>query len=135
MSPSAPAPDLEIQLARKDIELGRLQETNLRLEEQARQTVEASRKELTTLREKLAAETQKAEQLTRELSALPPVAEIDAMKRRLHVLQALDTSAEQSNLTSDDSVERLFREKAHQISRSASLMLCSCALRRARRRG
>lgn len=112
MSPSAPAPDLEIQLARKDIELGRLQETNLRLEEQARQTVEASRKELTTLREKLAAETQKAEQLTRELSALPPVAEIDAMKRRLHVLQALDTSAEQSNLTSDDSVERLFREKA-----------------------
>lgn len=34
------------------------------------------------------------------------------MKRRLHVLQALDTSAEQSsNGTADDSVERLFREK------------------------
>ena len=117
MSPGSPAPDLEIQLARKDIELGRLQETNLRLEEQTRQTVETSRKELGALREKLSAETQRAEQLARDLAALPSLAEVEAMKRRLHVLQALDTSAEQAGGSSEDSVERLFREKVRFKSR------------------
>lgn len=114
---ATPVPDLEIQLARKDIEIGRLQEASLKLEEQMRVSLETSRKELATLRDKLSAETQRAEQLTRDLAALPTAAEIEEMRKRLHVLQALDTSsAEQSeNGSSDmDSVERLFREKVRE---------------------
>lgn len=125
-APPPPQPDLELQLAQKEIELSRLHEEHTRLEASLRTDLEALRRQLVVQQEQLDRERARAQALQRQLEGVPPREELERLRRQSELLRSLEyTPAEGEAAT----VEGLLRARARQLENEATRLRASLAER------